>query len=251
MHFHLPKPLHGWRAFAGEVGIIVLGVLIALGAQQVAEELNSRAQLRDAERAMTSELRDDDLPQAYTRAAIFNCYADQLDGIENAVASGDRAKVLRLASLYQPIIHTWDDNAWKAAVASQVLANSGAKRMLDWSSAYVMIPPLSIGQTEERTELPVLHANLSGKGALSSEQQDRIFQAISLLRADNRVMSAASLTLMHFLERQGLALSQQQKSALLREARNSYGTCVHQPSSEQLNFKSQINVISDTTMGRK
>ena len=33
MHFHLPKPLHGWREFAGEVGIIVLGVLIALGAE--------------------------------------------------------------------------------------------------------------------------------------------------------------------------------------------------------------------------
>ena len=35
MHFHLPKPLHGWREFAGEVGIIVLGVLIALGAEQL------------------------------------------------------------------------------------------------------------------------------------------------------------------------------------------------------------------------
>jgi hypothetical protein len=31
MHFHLPKPLHGWREFIGEVGIIVIGVLIALG----------------------------------------------------------------------------------------------------------------------------------------------------------------------------------------------------------------------------
>ena len=30
MHFHLPKPLHGWREFAGEVAIIVIGVLIAL-----------------------------------------------------------------------------------------------------------------------------------------------------------------------------------------------------------------------------
>jgi hypothetical protein len=28
--FHLPKPLHGWRQFAGEVGIIVIGVLIGL-----------------------------------------------------------------------------------------------------------------------------------------------------------------------------------------------------------------------------
>ena len=30
MHIHLPKPLHGWRVFVGEVAIIVLGVLIAL-----------------------------------------------------------------------------------------------------------------------------------------------------------------------------------------------------------------------------
>lgn len=37
MHVHVPKPLHGWRAFAGEVGVVVLGVLIALGAQQLAE----------------------------------------------------------------------------------------------------------------------------------------------------------------------------------------------------------------------
>ncbi len=38
MHFHLPKPLHGCREFTGHVGIIVIGVLIALGAEQVVED---------------------------------------------------------------------------------------------------------------------------------------------------------------------------------------------------------------------
>lgn len=42
MHVHLPKPLHGWRSFVGEVGVIVLGVLIALGAEQVVEGVHSR-----------------------------------------------------------------------------------------------------------------------------------------------------------------------------------------------------------------
>jgi hypothetical protein len=42
MHVHLPKPLHGWRAFVGEVGIIVVGVLIALAAQQVVESVHDR-----------------------------------------------------------------------------------------------------------------------------------------------------------------------------------------------------------------
>jgi hypothetical protein len=45
MHFHLPKPLHGWREFTGEVGIIVIGVLIALGAQQVVEAAQWRSKV--------------------------------------------------------------------------------------------------------------------------------------------------------------------------------------------------------------
>ena len=55
MHLQLPKPLHGWRQFAGEVGIIVLGVLIALGAQQVAATLQQKSDARDAEQAIRGE----------------------------------------------------------------------------------------------------------------------------------------------------------------------------------------------------
>jgi hypothetical protein len=42
MHFHLPKPLHGWREFAGEVEIIVLGVLIASSASERPRRLQSK-----------------------------------------------------------------------------------------------------------------------------------------------------------------------------------------------------------------
>lgn len=56
MHFHLPKPLHGWRAFAGEVGIIVLGVLIALGAEQLVQDLHWRSDVRDFRAAVDAEL---------------------------------------------------------------------------------------------------------------------------------------------------------------------------------------------------
>ena len=56
MHFHLPKPLHGWRALAGEVGIIVLGVLIALAAEQTVERLHWQSEARDFRRAVNHEL---------------------------------------------------------------------------------------------------------------------------------------------------------------------------------------------------
>jgi hypothetical protein len=59
MHIHLPKPLHGWRQFAGEVGIIVLGVLIALAAGKVAQDLTWRSDVHDFRAAVNNELQYD------------------------------------------------------------------------------------------------------------------------------------------------------------------------------------------------
>ena len=56
MHFHLPKPLHGWRAFAGEVGIIVLGVLIALGFEQVVSAAHDRSTAAEARASIRDEI---------------------------------------------------------------------------------------------------------------------------------------------------------------------------------------------------
>lgn len=56
MHFHLPKALHGWREFAGEVGIIVIGVLIALGAEQLVEDWRWHERLAAAQKTIDFEL---------------------------------------------------------------------------------------------------------------------------------------------------------------------------------------------------
>lgn len=56
MHFHLPKPLHGWREFAGEVGIIVLGVIIALGFEQAVERVRWNQQVHAARDAIHREM---------------------------------------------------------------------------------------------------------------------------------------------------------------------------------------------------
>jgi len=58
MQFRFPKPLHGWREFLHEIAIIVLGVLIALGLEQLVSASNDRAsaaETRDTIRAEISE----------------------------------------------------------------------------------------------------------------------------------------------------------------------------------------------------
>jgi len=245
MRFRFFRPLHGWREFIHEIVIVVIGVLLALTGAQAVENFHQRAQLRDAEDAMTSELRDDNLPQAFTRAAIYNCYSDQLDAIEAAVASGDRAKFLSLAQAYNPVFRTWDDEAWKAALASQVLVNSGSKRMIGWSTPYILIPLMSQTTTRESDEMAQLHARLSGQGPVSATQQDRLFQIISMLRLHNNEMSVSSLIFMDLVRRErDLTLTQKSKQALLTEARRKYGPCVSEPSPERLNPKSQLSYVN-------
>jgi hypothetical protein len=252
MHFQLPKPLHGWREFAGEVGIIVLGVLIALSAQQVAEHFNRKAELRDAEDAMRAELRDDDLPQAFMRAALYKCYSGQLNSIDDAIARGDRTRFTDLAAQYQPVFRTWDDEAWKAAVASQVLVPSGSKRMIEWSANYVTIPILSQTSVQEANELPKLTAKLSGTGPITAAQQDRLFQVTSGLRLYNRRMSLGSLAFMNFAHARGLTLTPKDSAALLTEAREKYPNgCVTEPRPEQLRMTGQASPLTDAEAGYK
>lgn len=59
MDLRLPRPIHGWRQFLGEVGIIVIGVLIALGAERVASNLNDRDVAAQTRAAVRDEINDD------------------------------------------------------------------------------------------------------------------------------------------------------------------------------------------------
>ena len=56
MQVHLPKPLHGWRAFFGEVGVVVLGVLLALGAQQLVQDFQIRSDVREFRTTIDREI---------------------------------------------------------------------------------------------------------------------------------------------------------------------------------------------------
>lgn len=56
MRFAFPKPLKRWRVFAGEVGTIVLGVLLALGAQEFVQSLHWQREVRETRKALDAEL---------------------------------------------------------------------------------------------------------------------------------------------------------------------------------------------------
>jgi hypothetical protein len=56
MDIHKPKPVHGWREFLKEVGIIVLGILIALVLEQAVSWAHDRSVGREARASIRGEI---------------------------------------------------------------------------------------------------------------------------------------------------------------------------------------------------
>ena len=81
MPLSIPSPIHGWRAFWGEVGIIVLGVLIALGAQQVLEAINWKREVAGFRDAVREEVNLDLGTYPY-RARQKPCITARLDELQ-------------------------------------------------------------------------------------------------------------------------------------------------------------------------
>jgi hypothetical protein len=242
MHFHLPKPLHGWREFIGEVGIIVVGVLIALGAEQLVESWHWRHQLHGAEDAMRLELVTDNGPQAVARASIEPCLAQQLEAIQTAIESGaDRARVHQLTISYAPPRRTWDDQAWRSAGASQAAGHMPASVMLGWSAPYNLVPSLAESNLAEQSALSMLRAGERTPGPASAAEKDRWLVALQNLRHENDSMAFGSYALLASMKRAGAPVSERTIQDVVREMRSRYGPCSILPKIEDFDTQHQLN----------
>jgi hypothetical protein len=179
MEIHKPNPVHSFREFLGEVGII------ALGAEQTAQALHWRAKVHDADESMRIELGGDDGPQAFTRVAIEACLDDQLDTIQAAVEGArDRRTIAPHAAAYVPPTRTWDQEAWRSAVASDAASDTSADQMVTWSKPYRLLAALEATNLAESSDRTALQPTRRAGGPLSAVEQDRMLSAIARLRVD-------------------------------------------------------------------
>lgn len=232
MHFHLPKPLHGWREFAGEVGIIVIGVLIALGAEQIVESAHWREKVRHAERAMRLELAEDDGPQAYARLVIAPCLDNQLARIHDSPGAASPDQLRALVHTYAPPFRTWDSEAWKAVLASDIGSYMGAEKLVDWSAAYRMVPGLSESNARETELAAELRDTLPPSGDPSPADLQSLRRLAGQLRALNDRISRGSQLFLARTQQLDAGVSVAGQRSLQTNARAIYGACAVAPDLE-------------------
>lgn len=219
MDIHKPKPVHGWRGFIGEVGIIVLGVLIALGAEQVVRSSEWSHKVHAAEEAMLTELRDDDGPQAYARRGVDPCVRRVLDAIEDSVErDAPRAEVIERIERYSVPFWTWDQFAYRAMIASDLTAHLPHDRLSDWTMAYATVPALDQLNAKEFNDSADLTALRRNGGALSDAERDRLLHAVEVARHDEAAIMASLRVMIPAIEKLGVRLTPEGRNVVRKYA---------------------------------
>jgi hypothetical protein len=178
MHVQLPKPLHGWRAFAGEVGIIVLGVLIALGAGQLVEWVHWRDEVADARQALDHEVAYDlgAIEKRQREAPCIDRRLREIRVILTGGASGLRAGPR--SALGQPQLWRPRMDVWQAAVAGEVAEHMPLATRIGYAELYSRFQWYA-QKAEDETDAWSVLAELDDPGGLGPEDVAAVRQARS------------------------------------------------------------------------
>jgi hypothetical protein len=230
MEIHKPKPVHSWRELLTEIGVIVIGVAIALAAEQLVESLHWQNKIRDARRAMTLELQDDDGPQAYIRLAVAPCIDKQLDAIKSAVAgNASRVDIERLTARIKQGNVTWDTVAWNTLQTSDVASHMAPEELRNWSIPYIRIPVLDSVNLRENEDVVALQPSGLAGEHLTAGEAEAMLAAIKRLHDSHQLMVLHSASLLSGMLENGVSLTPGQTRHMLQDFRRIIGDCVVEP----------------------
>ncbi|MEO7635366.1 MAG: hypothetical protein ABIS38_06945 [Sphingomicrobium sp.] len=208
----IPKPRDGWRVFAGEVGVIVLGVLLALGAQQVVENRADRVRADSAIVALRAEAAESDF--AANEIEITRpCVLTQLDAIEKRMVVGNRALLpLFSDNVYSAnyVVRTpsrgYPDGAWQSVSTTDVLRRLESKKERYISAFYAQLATQRLDSMRVRASVHEL--NVLGYMVPAGEaERMRLITTIERLRGDIGHMDLVAGQLRDSLAAAGLLAS--------------------------------------------
>lgn len=133
MHIHVPKTLHGWREFIGQVGIVVFGVLIALAAQELVKALTNERQVHRGEDSLR-----DNFARFVTFAAELDAYAPCVQARAREIRyivdkSAEDRRLPRVGMIPQLAPHPWQIDTHGAMVASLAITHVRHDRAILYS----------------------------------------------------------------------------------------------------------------------
>jgi hypothetical protein len=139
MHIHKPKAVHSLREFLSEIGVIVVGIAIALGGEQVIEWLHWRAVVADTRQALNREL-GFDFGVVQSRIDQAPCMARRLTELTTVFELHANGQPIQLKRPFgQPTFPHLRTAVWETAIADQSVSHMPLDVKLRYAGAYEVI----------------------------------------------------------------------------------------------------------------
>lgn len=237
------NPPNGWNAVAWELAIVVLGVMIALGAQEAVEAHRWRDEARRTEDALTIELADS-IVHATERQMVNRCLSDRLTSLIGKVSSNkgpwsadpmplERAAlgVAIVPAAYRTPDRPWNDNVWESAQSGGVFTHMPRERVAAFSKIYAIVKGLRRTNESEHQVFPQL-LYLSFDARLDEAARQQALAALGRLDWLNGTISYDGKRLIDEATAMGLDFSRTSMKRQMAEVEHTQrefrGKCVQQ-----------------------
>jgi hypothetical protein len=213
MDVRKPKPIGNWREFAGEIGVIVVGIAIALTGEQLVEALRWRHDVAEARDSLDRQAADQ-LFDASERVGLQACETRQLDRLAEIVSQqGMTPRIWRGVGIP---VRSWNASTWQAATASGAVAHMSPGQRQKYAVHFGAIDTMGALNQQEF----LLASDLRTLGApqeLSDTARDRLASDIARLRGLGALIAVASRQMVAYLEPMGIQLDAQAQKTLKSE----------------------------------
>lgn len=203
----IPKPVNGWPAFGWEIGVVAIGVALAIGVERLVTRYNWNEEAKQASVAINAELFEHQL-DAVERLAVQPCLKQQLGvlyqklldhpggkwtGMPMPVRQQGRTGAQQRVAIaaYRAPERFWLSEAWETARSSGALNHLPQSSVIQYSNAYHRGRQMLALQAEESTAAAKLSA-LAVDGVIDPQSRIQLLGALEATDRANAYMEIAA-----------------------------------------------------------
>lgn len=229
MHVHTPRPIGGLREFLSEISVIVVGVLIALGLEQLADQWHWSQRIHEVREQLLSET-SRNAGSALGWLTISPCLDQQLTAADQQIWRARDTGVMQPAEQpFSPTLTEFTSDSWLNARSLQIADHLSPDEVKGFTQVYFYA-------SEMTGNITTLHA-LAGEleplsrplDHVTPAEADELLAKIGRIRELQTRMELASALLIRTADRVHAPIPLAEVQAEMPGMREIYGSCVADP----------------------
>ena len=215
MKVHLPKAIDSWREFLIEILIIVIGVALALAAEEALTDYHTGKEVVAVQDSLNDEL-DDSLFAAMERLKLADCQQRILSHVDRV--AHETGPDIAVGDIPATPVRLWGSAAWDAAVASGIVEEMSHDNRHAYALLFSFVRALRDWNTRERELWAVIRAYQRPRPA-TPDARHRLAEAVSQLRSLDGLITLASRQFIETSKPLGLHLAAADRAELREPVR--------------------------------